>query len=85
MQRPSPAPRHVLGALLAVLGRPTRFRIDARPGDRDQPVTTAVAWACGCRADGPSYHELTLVPCAVHLLPEDDPNGDWRLRLSPPG
>ncbi len=66
----SAAPRHLLGALLAVLGRPARYRIDARPGDRDQPVTTAVAWPCGCRADGPSYRELLLLPCAIHALPE---------------
>ncbi|MEA2663624.1 MAG: hypothetical protein QOI11_568 [Candidatus Eremiobacteraeota bacterium] len=72
MDLPEAAPRHTLAALLAVLGRPARFRIDARPGDREQPVTTAAAWACGCRAEGPAYQELLLAPCAAHALPEDD-------------
>jgi hypothetical protein len=81
---PSSSPRHALGALLAVLGRPARFRIDARPGERDQPVTTGAGWACGCRADGPSYHELVLTACAAHaLLPADGRSADSQMRLSP--
>ncbi len=82
----SAGPRHVLSALLAVLGRPARFQIDARPGDRLEPVTTGVAWACGCRAAGPSYHELLLAACGEHVLPpDDDPSLDSDLRLTPPG
>lgn len=71
MRRPDAA-LHPLGALLAVLGRPLRFAIEARPADRDQQVTTAVAWTCGCRAEGASYQELLLAPCAAHTLREDD-------------
>lgn len=66
------AAHHTLAGLLAVLGRPLRFRIEARPADRDQQVTTAVAWSCGCRAEGVSYHELLLAPCAAHAVREGD-------------
>jgi hypothetical protein len=60
--------------------------IDARPGDRFEPVATGVVWACGCTADGPSYHELLLTACVAHAIPsDDDPSTDSRLHLSPPG
>lgn len=72
MRHPSEAPWHDLAALKVVLGRAARFRIDARPADRDQPVTTAAAWACGCQAEGSSYRELLLVACAAHTLAVDD-------------
>jgi len=78
------AAHHTLAGLLAVLGRPPRFRIEARPEDRDRQVTTAALWACGCQAEGVSYQELLLAPCAAHTLSAKDPDAD-RLRLSPPG
>lgn len=68
MQPPDTAPRHRLGPLLAAIGRAARYHIAARPGDRHQPVTTSVDWACGCHAEGPSYRELRLTPCPAHLI-----------------
>ncbi len=58
--------RYTLGELRTKLERPSRYAIAARPEDPAEPVTTAVAWACGCRASGPSYRELEPQPCAEH-------------------
>jgi hypothetical protein len=58
--------RHALGALLVLLDRPRRYEIASHPEDPDQPVTTSVTWACGCRATGPSYQELRLAACFAH-------------------